>query len=373
MKKKDITRRDFLKTTVIAGTAGMVGVGGLFTSCTVPEKDRSAYIEMDRWLLMQDVCIIDTVQKDNLKIILRNPYRNKGGLELKGSMHNHTDNSAPYDGFGSGCPRATAIKFRDEGGYDFFTFTDHNFVTQNPEVSGIVWMGNALEDTKHTQHLVIYNLPAGYRFRNRGSNIHELTDYYLSLGAIVSLAHPCRSIRSDDKILSIKHLDFVEIVNSLQNHERTFDLLLSNGVNVFGLGVDDYHYQSHWEYPNHMFNKAFIIAFAEERERASIWKALLSGCFYAVTLDARMDISCNNGIINVSSSIPSTFEFLGLNTENPRRGLVLRSYESVKEASYTIQGNEGYVRVRMTNPAGKAFSQPFVILSVTKNNILEEK
>ena len=334
--------------------------------------------QIDRQLLMQNVCTIDTMWRGDVKIIFRNPYKNKGPLRLKGSMHNHTDNSARYDGFGSGCPRATAIKFRDEGGFDFFTFTDHNYVTWDPQVPGIVWMGNAVEDTKfgaHAQHLVVYNLPTGYRFSNRSDNIHELIDYYLRLGAIVSLAHPDwpMQFQPDDKILSIERLDFVEIVNPAREHERAFDLLLSNGVNVFGMGVDDYHYQSHWEYPNRLFNKAFIIAFAEERERASIWRALLSGSFYAATLDARMDISCNDGVINVSSNIPSTFEFIGLNAGNPGKGKVLRTYTNVKEASYTIQGNEGYVRVRMTNPDGRAFSQPFVILSVIENNPQEER
>ena len=350
----------------------------LFFGCERLSEREDTHMQIDRWLLMRDICTIDTVQRDNLKIIFRNPYKHWHPelLKLKGSMHNHTNNSARYDGFGSGCPRATAIKFRDEGGFDFFTFTDHNYVTFDPQVPGIVWMGNAMEDTKlgaHAQHLVVYNLPTGYRFWNRSDNIHELIEYYLSLGAIVSLAHPCcpEQFQPDHKLLSIEHIDFVEIVSPIQEHERAFDLLLSNGVNVFGLGVDDYHYQSHWNYPNWLFNKAFIIAFAERRDRESIWRALLSGSFYAATLDARMNISCTDGVISVSSNIPSTFEFIRLNTENPGRGLVLKTYENVKEASYTIQGNEGYVRIRMTNSDGRAFSQPFVILSVTKTNYSE--
>ena len=361
------TRRKFLKNSALVSAGLFWGLG-----CErLPEKGNDTHIQIDKRLLMQGVCIIDTVRRDDMKITFRNPYKNKGVLKLKGSMHNHTDNSAPYDGFGSGCPRDTAIKFRDEGGFDFFTFTDHNYVTFDPRVPGIVWMGNAVEDTKDGQfgqHLVVYNLPTGYRFRNRSRNIHELLDYYHSLGAIVSLAHPCRPtlFQSDERILSIEHIDFVEVVNSAQRHERAFDLLLSNKVNVFGLGVDDYHYNSNWEYPNKMFNKVHIIAFAERKDRESIWQALLSGNFYAATLDASIDINCADGVINVSSSIPSTFEFIGLNTENPRSGLVLKSFTNVKEASYTILGSEGYVRVRMTNPAGRAFSQPFVILSATE-------
>ena len=362
------TRRKFLKNSALASAGLFLGVG-----CErIPsEQDWSADIEMDRRLLMRDVCSLDTIQKGNIKIVLRNPYKNKGSLSLKGSMHNHTDNSAPHDGFGSGCPHATAIKFRDEGEFDFYAFTDHNFVTRDPGVSGIVWMGNSVEDTKQAQHLVIYNLPAGYSWRNRSNNIHELIDYYLSLGAIVSLAHPCRpsQFQYDQRILSLEHIDFVEIVNRTQRHERALDLLVSNGVNAFGLGVDDYHFNSNWANPNQWFNQAFVVALAERKERASIWKALLSGSFYAATFDARMNISCTDSVINVSSNIPSRFEFIGLNIENPGSGLVLKTYTNIKEASYTIQGDEGYVRVRMTNTDGRAFSQPFVILSTAKNNL----
>ena len=38
-------------------------------------------------------------------------------------------------------------KYRDAG-YDFYTFTDHNVITEDPGIEGIVWMGLSVEDTK---------------------------------------------------------------------------------------------------------------------------------------------------------------------------------------------------------------------------------
>ena len=321
-------------------------------------------IPIDRSEFMQNV--MDTIQLENSEIIITNPYKNKGLLKLKGSMHNHSNNSLAVEGFASGAPDATAVKFRDQAGYDFYTFTDHNYVTEDPGVTGIVWMGRSVEDTKNTQHLNIYNLPAGYKYVNVGDNIQKLIDHYRDLGAIVCYNHPgwAPQVQSDSKIVSVVDLDFVEVINSISGvDERAFDLLLSKGFPVFGFAVDDYHNNSAWGDPNRYFNKAYVIAFAEKKERSSIWKALLSGCFYA-TQGAEMDIRCDKGMIMVSSNKQSTFEFIGLNVQSPGGGTVLSTSTNVQEASYRIEGNEGYVRVRVVNSDGAAYSQSFVIQSI---------
>jgi hypothetical protein len=311
---------------------------------------------------------LDTIKLGDSVIIINNPYKNKGLLKLKGSMHNHTNNSLAIDGYASGDPYATAIKFRDTGGYDFYTFTDHNTITNDPGVPGIIWMGNSVEDTKSSQHLNIFDLPTTYKYVNNGDSIQKLINYYNNLGAVVGYNHPNWSaqVQADSKILSVAAVDFVEVVNSTINgSERAFDLLLSKGVRVFGVGVDDYHYQSTWKDSNQYFNKAYIIAFAEKKEKMSIWKSLLSGCFYA-TKGVEMDIFCNNGVLTVSSNKQSTFKFIGLNVNAPGEGTVLNTITNVKEASYSIKGNEGYVRVNVTNSDGVAFSQPIVIQSIIK-------
>jgi len=322
---------------------------------------------IDKIDLMKKFNTIDIISSNDAVIIINNPYKNKGLLNLKGAIHNHTDNSLAIDGYMSGDPYETAVKFRDKGGFDFYTFTDHNYITNDPGVPGIIWLGNAVEDTKDTQHLIAYNLPADYKYVDMGIDIQVLIDYYKNLDAIVSYCHPdwSRQIQSDNKIISVTNLDFVEVVNDSEGSgsERAFDLLLSKGLTTFGLGVDDYHYNSKWEEPDRYFNKGYIIAFAEKKAKTSIWKALLSGCFYAVTGNVRIDISCKRGVIKVSSKELSTFEFIGLNTENPGTGKILYTLANAKKASYSINGEEGYVRGRVTNSSGTAYTQPFVILS----------
>jgi hypothetical protein len=301
---------------------------------------------------------IDTV---NNELIIFNPYKNKGKLVLKGSMHNHTDNSLPVDGYGSGAPTATAIKFRDAGGFDFYTFTDHNYVTGDPQVQGIVWMGQSIEDTQSAHHLCVYNLPVDYEFIDKGDDINTQIRHYHSIGAFVSYAHPDweAQIQSNDKILSVDDMDFVEIVNGQSGSERAFNLLLSKGT-VFGFGVDDYHYNPAWENPDMYFNKGYIVAFADFKEKKSIWKALLSGCFYASS-GASMDIKCENGLISVFTEQSSIIEFIGKNDLNPAEGKILKIADDGINTSYQITGNEGYIWVRLHNSNGRAYSQAFII------------
>jgi hypothetical protein len=314
--------------------------------------------------ILSNINNIDTIITQNhSEIILFNPYRHKGKLRLKGSMHNHTDNSISTDGYGSGDPAATAIKFRDFGGFDFYTFTDHNHITGDPLVTGIIWMGNSVEDTQNSQHICAYNLPAGYQYTNKGDDINTLIEYYHSMGAIVGYAHPDWVAQihtnSNDKILSINNLDFVEIING-DTSIRAYNLLLTKGI-IFGIGVDDYHYNSAWEYPDQYFNKGYIVAFAGQKEKKSIWQALLSGCFYSSS-GAKMDISCENGLIAVSSDKSSLIEIIGKNEQNLAAGKILKSVDEAIYTSYLITGDESYVWIRLTNNDGSAYSQAFIIL-----------
>ena len=346
----------------------ILAIAILFSNCRSTHNPVNSYPDTDKPFDRHEFIMdnnIEIIKTQNSEITIYNPYKNKGILTLKGSMHNHTHNSR--DSLLAD-PVETAIKFRDEGGFDFYTYTEHNFVTFDPGVPGIIWMGNAVEDTKRYQHLNIYNLPANYTYIDMGRNINKLIDYYLNLGAIICYNHPIirRGSQSNRNFLSASKLDFVEIANAEDGiFEMAFDLLLSKGIKVFGFGVDDYHFKSSFEDPDFLFNKAYIIAFAEEKTKESIWRALLTGSFYSVRGNARMGINFNNGTIFTSSNESSTFEFIGLNSNNPGEGNILLTAPDVYEASYTITGTEGYVRVKLTNSNGSAYSQAFIILSNT--------
>ena len=307
---------------------------------------------------------MDTVKVQDNYVIIQNPYKNKGLQELKGSIHNHTNNSIRIDGYGSGEMYQVGCKFRDEGNFDFYTFTDHNAVTKDPGVEGIVWIGEAVEDTKSTQHLCVYNLPYGYSYTDKGDDIQDLIAYYRSIGAVVSYAHPDwrAQIQSNEKISTVRDVFFVEALNSTgEGSLRAYNLLLAKGQNVYCVGVDDYHYDALWSDPNMYFNKAYIFAYADFKEYNSIWKSLLSGCFYAST-GAKMDISCENGVITVKTDVESDIDVIGVNVDYPEYGRIVDSVRSSNLLVYEINEDEPVVWVRVSNVQGLAYSQAFKIV-----------
>lgn len=299
--------------------------------------------------------------------IISNPYKHKGTLALKGSMHNHTDFSEHIDSYASGSPTEIAKIFRDVAKFDFYTFTDHNVITGNPDVDGIIWMGRSVEDTKmggNDHHLCIYNLPMTVKEINYSVDINEQINFYKSIGAFVSYAHPNWSdqYQPSSKIQQVSKVDFVEVLNSGSGgSERAFNILANkfNGA-VFGFGVDDFHHNSAWSEPWRYLNKSYIVVYAAAKNRVAIWKAILRGAFYAST-GAQMDISCKNGLIRIATDVDSKISILGRDLLNVENAIELKSQSSISNLEYSITGKEGYIYAKVANNKGLAISQIITI------------
>lgn len=292
-------------------------------------------------------------------LIISNPYKKIGLLRLKGSMHNHTTNS---DGVFT--PIEAAKKIRDEGKFDFYTITDHGYVTLDPSIKEIIWMGKSLEDTKgmqnNGQHLCIYNLPTVFNGFCESGNINELISKYTNMGALINYAHPdwWWQVQSSDKIAGIGKIRFVEVLNSGKSgSERAYNILLKKfGTGICGFGVDDFH-------NNESFNKSWIVAYADSRDKMNIWKTILRGTFYASKNGGTMEITCKNGKIEVSTENGSTISFIGKAIDSiSELGEIIHQVADVNQATYTIKGDEGYVYVKVQKSNKIAISQAIVIL-----------
>ena len=297
---------------------------------------------------------------------LLNPYKNRGALSLKGGMHIHTSNSAAVDGYPSGTPEWTAIKYRDEGGFDFYTITDHNYNTPDPKVDGIIWMGNAIEDTKiesSGHHLVIYNIPEDYEFQFISDDINEQIDYYHSIGALVSYAHPDwgSQYQSDDKVLSVRNADFVEVLNNHDGSIRAYNVL-STHYRIGAFATDDFHFNTSKPNPGKSFNTGFLIVYAHKKTKKSIWRAIIDGCYYASS-GAKIDITCVNGIIKITSEIPTNFEIRAINPHDIRGNQVVYSKDKTSLFEYEINPTYPVFWIMATNEQGTAVSQTFYIKS----------
>lgn len=307
----------------------------------------------------------DTISINNQTYVIANPYFGSGTLRLKGAMHNHTENSVAVDGYLSGkSPQWTCEKYRDEAGYDFISITDHNFVSDVPEVSGIVWMGAALEDTNTTpeeHHLIVYNLPKGYQYQYVSDEINEQIEYYHSLGAFVSYAHADwkAQYQPDEKILNVRQLDFIEVLNCGCGSTRAYNSMLLKGP-VGALGTDDFHYNPDRYEADKFFNKSYIIVYGHKKERKAIWDDILRGHFYASS-GATMEISYSSGTIYVSTDTPSLIEVHGVDLHHPTNEVVIDYAKDSYSHSYTFDGNQPVIWIRITNSTGQAISQAFHI------------
>ncbi|CDN32790.1 hypothetical protein BN938_2721 [Mucinivorans hirudinis] len=307
----------------------------------------------------------DTVRLDaDELVVLHNPYKNKGAIKLSGTLHNHTDNSAGVDGYGSGEVSSVVTKFRDVGKFDFYAITDHNFFTPDPKVRGIINMGFAVEDTKEGQHLGVINLPLNVGDINRSEDANTLIDFYKNgCQAVVILNHPDWRLQQMpyNKLTSISRVDFVEVLNSAESgSERAFNILNNRfDGRVYGIGADDYHYNAGWKDPDMYFRKSWVEVYCDRKTRTDIWTHLLGGSFYATKGDTRMDVECSDGILRIMSEYPSTITFLGkgFDERHLSETVILKRVERSNASSYTIDGTEGYVYAKVENQGGVSITQ----------------
>ena len=334
----------------------------LFASCN---REESPFVQYDYQITSRVNLAYDTIKIDNQSIIIHNPYKKKGVLTLKGAMHIHTNNSIKIDGYGSGEPYVVAKKYRDAG-YDFYTFTDHNVITEDPGIEGIVWMGLSVEDTKKNQHICAYNLPSNI-YVDKGNDLTTLLNYYHSIGAFTSLAHPNweKTYITNEILNIIDKLDFMEVINpnDTKGH-RCLDFLLSKKIMTFSFGVDDYHCNILRDDPNKYFNKAWITAFANKKNRQNIWHSLLQGTFY-VSNGPEIDVSFEEGNLIVSSNKKSSITYIGC--FNNKEKIILKQEIDINETSCLWHEDLIWLRAEVQNEDGIAFTQPIQLVEKMNN------
>jgi hypothetical protein len=278
------------------------------------------------------------------RFLINNPYHG-GSLHLKGQMHGHTTNS---DGVDSPAAFVTAYK---NAGYGFITITDHNTLTDDPGVAGITWLGKSVEET-HSRHIVAYAVDERYT----GSNVQDIINFHNANNKLTSIAHPPWSggFIPLDEITKYYGYNFIEIQNLsgiTYNAGEYIDKVLSKGVKAFILAVDDCH-----DVAGAAFNKGWVVVHCNENTAESILSSLRSGNFYASTGND-ITISVENNVITASSSSSSNFVFIG------KDGKWLQQNDGVTSATYTIKGDEMYVRVQSyrVSDGNYAWSQPIFV------------
>ncbi|MBC8085630.1 MAG: PHP domain-containing protein [Phycisphaerae bacterium] len=310
---------------------------------------------------------------------------------FRGNTHAHT-----LESDGDSPPDSVARWYRDRG-YHFLFITDHEKLT-DPEplnaryaVAGKFLLIPGQEvtqrvvDSTHVDklrqahvnalgasHVV---MPQGDKGLAKGITMKDGYATNIagirSAGGIAQVNHPNFrwSVRLAD-LLAIPDSTLLEVMNAhtgvnndgdgakAPSTEALWDSLLTRGKIVFAVGDDDAHSfraTNADAYELTRPGRAWIVVRADTLTAASILAGIRRGDFYASDGVMFKEYTANTKEVRIS--IQAVYdaryrtEFIGAN------GQVLATVSGL-EATYTIRGTEGYVRVRVTDSNGhKALSQ----------------
>jgi hypothetical protein len=294
---------------------------------------------------------------------------------LKGNLHTHTTNSD-----GNGTPDEV-VSWYSQHGYDFLALTDHNHLTQPPDLLSEIILIPAMEITIHQQdkeiHLNAFNLTKPLEITQRDTPTATIK-YYIKritdLGGLLSVNHPnfCWSLGLDE-LSRLPDGFLLEIYNghpavnnqgmgSYPSVELMWDRLLSGTYrSVWGLAVDDMH-QLHgeWGYDYSNPRKGWIMADCTERSSTAILRAIKQGAFYASTGVALSHYKFSSKICELTveeqRGLKYCIQYIG------SEGQVIHEVFGTT-ASYVPNGKEGYIRCRVMDSNNRhAWTQPFFLI-----------
>ncbi len=190
----------------------------------------------------------------------------------------------------------------------------------------------------------------------------RIDDIIAQEGGMAIAAHPMVSTLVTPVLLSLHGYTGIEIYNAevaetsrlLADATARWDalnssLVLGGQALKWGFAVDDAHQGAD-------IGRAWIVAMASGRGRPAIMSSLSRGSFYGTTGPAIEDVEV--AASGTSRKITVTLEKAGNITFRKMGGVVVKKVYSSLSAAYTVTGCEGYVRVEVSSPEGKAWTQP---------------
>lgn len=283
----------------------------------------------------------------------------------KGNTHCHSDTAGErIFAHGDGPPEAT-LKWYADHGYDFVALTDHNYMHQDLAAPhGILYIKSE-EITQYQYHVNALGVQTYIRPQFGGKKVdiyQHAIDLTLEQGGLPVLNHPTTPLgyAFPANIESLENLHHMEVYNMQPGNynrlgEPLWDRLLTDGYVIYGLITDDGHmFASEDPFFGDPPGGGWIMVDADELTQESILDAMRKGRFYSSTGVAVKQYEVSKDGIEIWLSPVSTFniEFIG------PFGEVL-ACRTGDHAAYQVDGDELYVRVRVTDPDGKlALMQP---------------
>lgn len=289
----------------------------------------------------------------NAPVNWTNPYANRKGTWLRGSLHTHTSPA-------SHCGRVSlerTLELYDDKGYDFLSISDHMTLTSASHdrmvlIPGIEWNGPG-----SVGHTNIISCDGGLLAPHTKTESQiELLESLARPDVLCILNHPdwrWRPHYRREELEALSGYDGIEIFNGGTQFETgsplstdKWDYLLAKGKRVLGFASDDFHVDRHLAH-------GWIVARAEARTPESIFEALKSGNFYSSTGVELTDVRREGDVITVESADGEEIHVLS------DHGLL----EKVPGHSVSVdirQWNVSYVRFAIFGHGSRmAWTQPF--------------
>ena len=300
-----------------------------------------------------------------------NPFRAPGSW-FRGNTHTHSTES---DGR---LPVAARFDAYREAGYDFLVLTDHGKVSDVSSFSDdrfLAISGSELHPENPyggaTYHLVALNVYEPIDVAGKHPN--EVIEIVRSRGGHVIIAHPYWCGHTLYDLLPLEGCFAVEVYNDTcagigkSTSEVQWDDLLDRGRRFVGIACDDAHGTEH-----DCFH-GWIQVKSPELSREAILQAILSGAYYSTAGPEILDLDLVETQTQGADGEAKCMRKITVKS-SPARSIVFKAQryfgrrclpaagQLLEAAEYTLNGNESYVRVEVTDELGrKAWSNPFFL------------
>lgn len=284
-----------------------------------------------------------------------------GKRRFKIGLHQHTTRTD-----GALTPEEMTALYR-ENGYDAVAITDHWVYSPVEEFAGIRSLGGAEYHVGNRDagegifHILCLFADREPTLQREGATAQGIIDAIHEAGGLAVLGHPAWSLNSLDMVKALHGLDGAEIFNTVSkwtgraDSSVLIDIYATAGIYLPIFAADDFHRNTGRAVID---PTAFVMVEAEDLDPATLREAIRAGRFYASTgpeIHARRE----GDEIVVDCTPVSRVEFFSNNVVTAGRVL---EEEGVTHATYKICDFERFVRVAVTDAAGRSAWSHIIVL-----------
>lgn len=300
-----------------------------------------------------------------------------GANWFKGNTHTHTTKSD-----GDSAPEEVARWYKEKG-YQFLVLSDHNVFTDPQTLSRLVDSsfllipGEELTSSfeKAPVHVNGLNIPRKLDPQTDTTllgTIQKNVDEVRSVKGAPHINHPNFGWAIDKfTLLKVRNNNLLEIYNGhplvhnlggggKPGLEEVWDFLLTSGMRIYGIAVDDaHHFKGEFGPTRSNPGKGWVVVRAHSLNAQEIIDNLEAGMFYASTGVDLEDVIIEADKIEIRIKQRSSFKY---RTDFIGSGGHVLSSSVENKAVYRLKGDEQYVRAKISDSGGGvAWVQPVFV------------